>query len=308
MTHYLVSGASGLLGLNFALQVLTPGNTVSGLVNRHRLIGAPFTVIQSDLAQPGNIPGILEQTRPDVVIHCAAMANIDECETQPELAQRVNADLPGELAVETSRRGIPLVHISTDSVFDGSGEKPYREDDSPNPLNVYARTKLEGERQVMAANPNALIARVNFYGWSLDGERSLAEWFFYHLASGEQVKGFTDIFFCPLQVNQLVSVLTAAVNHELKGLYHVVSAESLSKYDFGLRIARAFGLDETLIVPVSWKEWGPQAVRSPNLRLDVSKLTRDLDSTLPGLTEGMQRLYSLFCEGFPQRLKAMRAD
>jgi dTDP-4-dehydrorhamnose reductase len=308
MTHYLVSGASGLLGLNFALQVSTRGDKVSGLVNRHRLIRAPFPVIQTDLAQPGKISGILEKTRPEVVVHCAAMANIDECETQPEETQHMNAEVPGELAVETARRSIQLVYISTDTVFDGSSQIPYREEDVPNPLSVYARSKLAGEKMVMSANPDALIARVNFYGWSLDGERSLAEWFYTNLAAGRRVKGFTDIFFCPLLVNHLVDVLATAVRKGLKGLYHMVSPESMSKYEFGLRLAREFGLDESLIIPTLWKEGGLQAMRSPSLRLDVGKLTRDLGYAFPGQVEGMQRFYSLFCEGYPQHLRAMRVD
>jgi dTDP-4-dehydrorhamnose reductase len=308
MTHYLVSGASGLLGLNFALQVFTRGDKVSGLVNRHRLIRVPFTVIQTDLAQPGKISEILEKTRPDVVLHCAAMANIDECETQPEEAQHMNAEVPGELALETARRSIQLVCISTDTVFDGSSQTPYCEEDVPNPLSVYARSKLAGEKLVLSANPDALIARVNFYGWSLDGERSLAEWFYTNLAARRGVKGFTDIFFCPLLVNHLVDVLTTAVGKGLKGLYHMVSPEGLSKYEFGLRLSREFGLDESLIAPTLWKEGGLQAARSPNLRLDVGKLTRDLGYAFPGQVEGMQRFYSLFCEGYPQRLRSMRVE
>ncbi len=97
------------------------------------------------------------------------------------------------------------------------------------------------------ANPQAIIARVNFYGWSLNGTRSLGEFFYRNLSAGKNVKGFTDVLFCPLLVNHLVDLLLTMAEKDLKGLYHVVSSEHLSKYEFGCRIARLFDLDEKLI-------------------------------------------------------------
>ena len=94
------------------------------------------------------------------------------------------------------------MHVSTDAVFDGQAAAT-TEQDTPNPLSIYARTKLDGERGVAEANPDAIIARVNLYGWSLSGRRSLAEFFFNNLSAGKRVKGFTDVYFCPLLANDL---------------------------------------------------------------------------------------------------------
>lgn len=303
MTRFLVTGASGLLGLNFALQVCDR-QEVYGVVNRNHLVGAPFAVLQADFTQTGEVERLLEETRPEVVVHCAAMANVDQCETNPALALRLNAELPGELAVATARRGIRFVHISTDAVFDGS-KGDYTEADAPNPLSQYARTKLLGEQAVSAANPQAWIARVNFYGWSLGGERSLAEFFFNNLSMGKAVKGFTDVYFCPLVVNDLVDILLAMLEKAPGGLYHVVSPECISKYEFGRLVARQFGLDESLIAPVSWVEGGLRAARSPNLTLRSDRLSRVLQTALPGQAAGMARLYRLYQSGFPQRLRAL---
>jgi dTDP-4-dehydrorhamnose reductase len=305
MTRFLVTGASGLLGLNFALQV-SEQHEVYGVVNHHALDGVPFTVLQADLAQPGEVERLLEASRPEVVLHCAAMANVDACETQPELAYRLNAELPGELAAATARRGLRLVHVSTDAVFDGT-KGDYSEDDLPNPLSQYARTKWQGEQAVQAANPQAWIARVNFYGWSLGGGRSLAEFFFNNLSMGKGVKGFTDVYFCPFLVNDLVDVLLAMLAKAPGGLYHVVSPECISKYEFGRLVAHQFGLDESLIAPVSWVEGGLRAARSPNLTLRNDRLRQALQMPLPGQAEGMARLYRLYQEGWPQRLRAFAA-
>ncbi|MCD4672595.1 MAG: SDR family oxidoreductase [Anaerolineaceae bacterium] len=221
MTRILVTGASGLLGLNFALQYQA-AHQVMGVVHQHGLRNVSFAVVKTDLNNPRILKRLLVGAAPEVVIHAAAIANLEACEKNPQLAQQINADLPGELARLTRELGMKLVHISTDAVFDGE-QGGYVETDTPNPLSVYARTKYEGEQQVTEANPEAIVARVNFFGWSLTGKRSLSEFFYNNLSAGNQVKGFTDVQFCPLQVNQLAETLMGMVNLDLRGLYHVVS-------------------------------------------------------------------------------------
>lgn len=180
MTRFLVTGASGLLGLNFSLQAVGRHQIV-GVVNQHTIKRVPFHVVQSDLGQPGVTEDLLDEYRPEVVIHCAAMANVDACETQPDLAYHINATVPGEMALACKSRGVRFVHISTDAVFDGQ-RGDYSETDTPNPINVYAKTKLAGEQAVLSANADALVARVNFYGYSLFGKRSLGEFFVNNLS------------------------------------------------------------------------------------------------------------------------------
>ena len=301
----LVTGASGLLGLNLALQA-SGEHQVTGVIHRQGLRDAPFALVTGDLTEPEMIAPLLEKVQPDVVIHTAAMANIDACESQPALARRINAELPGWLAAACRKQGVKLGHISTDAVFDGA-RGDYTEEDAPNPLSVYANTKLEGERAVAEVNPDALVARVNFYGWSLNGRRSLAEFFFNHLQAGEPAPGFTDVFFCPLFVNDLGRILLDMLEKGLNGLYHVVSRECLSKYEFGVRLARAFGWDERLVRPTSVVQSGLQARRSPRLTLRCDKLARALGSSLPDQAEGLERFADLYRQGYPARIRAMRA-
>jgi len=304
VTRFLITGASGLLGLNFAVEAARH-HPVTGVVHHNELAGVPFSVVQADLTRPHAVEDLLEHTRPEVVIHCAALTILDTCEAQPELAWRLNATVPGELAAATARAGIKLVHISTDAVFDGQRGN-YTEEDLPNPLSVYARSKLAGEQGVAQANPQAIIARVNFYGWSLTGARSLAEFFYRNLSAGKSVNGFTDVFFCPLLVNDLVDILLKMVEKDLKGLYHVVSPENLSKYDFGCRIARLFNLNEKLIMPTSWQAGGLQAQRSPNLTMSTDKLSRELGLSLPDQQAGLQRFRGLFENGYQQKIYLFR--
>ena len=171
MTHFLVTGVSGLLGLNFALAVDGKKHQVTGVANTTPMLWATFKNVQLELTRSGTVEEMIETHKPDVLIHCAAMANVDACEADPALARQVNAELPGTIAAVCSQRGVRMIHISTDAVFDGQ-KGNYREVDPPNPLSVYAKTKLDGENAVLANNPDALITRVNFYGWSAAGNRS----------------------------------------------------------------------------------------------------------------------------------------
>lgn len=299
----LITGASGLLGLNLALET-THRHTVFGTVNNHALRTDAFTVIQTDLLAPGAVEHLLESTQPEWVIHCAALANLDACETDPLLAQQLNTDLPRTLARHVARSGARLIYVSTDSVFDGL-RGDYTEEDVPTPVGVYSRTKLNGELAVSEADPTAIIARVNLFGWSLTGNRSLAEFFFTNLSLGKQVMGFTDVFFCPLLANDLADIFIKMMEHHLSGLYHVVSSESLSKYEFGVRLAERFSLDGSLIVPTLVKQSGLKATRSPNLSLRSDKLAHALAEPLPNLSTGLDKLYTLYQQGYPQVIRKL---
>lgn len=302
-SRVLVTGASGLLGLNLALRLMR-SHTVIGLSYQQEVKQPPFEIITCDLAQPGTAERVLKEIRPDTVIHCAALTIIDACENQPQIARRMNAGVPEDFARACARENIQLLHISTDAVFDGERGN-YSEDDLPNPLNIYAQTKLEGEQNVLRANPKALVARVNFFGWSLNGKRSLSEWFFNHLSAGNTINGFNDIFFCSMQVNDLVDTLVEMLSRQLSGLYHTLSGQSMSKYEFGVRLAQRFGLDANLIRPISWKDGGLKAARSPHLTLRTDKLATALGHPLPGIDHGLQRLYEEYQNGYPQYLHSL---
>lgn len=301
MTRILVTGASGLLGLNFCLRYAGQ-HEILAVTHRLPLTGAPFQVISCELAEPGAAARVVLETRPDWILHCAAVTNLEQSEKNPAQSWRLNAEVPGEIASAARQAGAGLVHVSTDAVFDGLAGN-YSETDTPHPLSVYAQSKLAGEQAVAAAYPEAVIARVNFYGWSAFGTRSLAEFFYYNLLAGKKISGFTDIFFNPLEVQTLGETFMGMMARNLRGLFHVVSRESLSKYDFGCRIAQRFALDAGLIQPTSWKTSGLVAQRAPNLNLRTEKLAQALGEPLPDQAAGLQRFQRSYQEGLPERIR-----
>lgn len=298
----LITGASGLLGLNIALDAARSHEVVA--VDRHTLMNTPFGVVHADLLEFGAIDRVLEQTEPQAVIHCAALADVDLCERQPELARTTNAELPGRLAESCLRRRIHLVHISTDAVFDGGKPGSYTEADFPNPMGAYALTKYEGEQAVLSVDPLAIVARVNFYGWSLSGRRSLAEFFVENLTHGNMVSGFTDVTFCPMLANHLGVVLIMMVKANLHGLYHVVGPEAMTKYQFGVEIARQFGLDERKIQPLSVDRSHLSARRAHNLWLSTHKLSTDLGVSLPEFSTGLSHFHEQYRQAYPQKIRS----
>ena len=293
-----------MLGLNLALEAAKQ-HTVFGTVNSHPIKTKAFEVLRVNLLDPDEMDRVVTYANPDWVIHCAALANLEACEANPALAKQLNTDLPEKLATIVARGGARLLHVSTDAVFDGQRGN-YTEDDQPEPLSVYARTKFDGEKVVAAVKPEAIVARVNLFGWSLSGKRSLAEFFYNNLVAGKQVMGFTDVYFCPLLANDLAKIFIEMLTAGLQGLYHVVSSDCISKYEFGLKLSRQFDLDWKLISPTSVTEGGLKAIRSPNLTLKSDKLAKAIHNPLPGLSTGMKRFYTLYQQGYPQKLFEMR--
>jgi len=298
----LITGASGLLGINLALEAMRAHEVIG--VDRGKLKSAPFQVLNADLFQRNTIDPIIDAAQPDWLINCAALANLEECEKYPERARLLNTDMPGKLAKICVQRRIRFVHISTDAVFDGEKKGIYTEADEPHPLGTYSQTKLHGERAVQSANPQAIIARVNFYGWSLNGMRSLGELFVNNLSAGKQMNGFTDVVFCPMFVNHTTRILLSMLQKGLSGLYHVVGPQPMSKYQFGIEIARKFGLGESQINPKSVLSSELTARRAHNLRLSTHKLSTDLGYELPRFSTGLDEFYTQYQQGYPQKIRS----
>ncbi len=298
----LLTGASGLLGINLAQETMSEHEVLG--VDRGKLANAPFKVLKADLLDSGIVDSILDSVPPNWLINCAALADLDACEDNPDLARRLNIDLPAQMAKACKARNISLVHISTDAVFDGEKDGFYTEEDLPNPIGVYSQTKLEGEQAVLSENQKAIVARVNFYGWSLNGRRSLAEFFFNNLSENKSISGFSDVIFCPMLVNDTARTLIKMLEHRLSGLYHLVGPQAMSKYQFGVEVARKFSLRDSEISPKSIHASSLSARRSNNLWLSTHKLSTDLGEVMPEFSTGLNEFYTQYQQGYPQKIRS----
>jgi len=242
----LVIGASGFLGSTLASVAAASGRAVTGTYHRHAIAPPGIRVFRADLGSLAAAEALLAEIEPAAVVNCAAFTNVDGCETDPGKARLVNVELPGTLAAACAAAHVPLAHFSTDSVFDGT-RGGYTEDDAPAPLNVYARTKLDGERAVLGAFPDALVIRTNFVGRSADGRTGLADWLRGKFDAGERISGFTDVIFGPLLASDLASVSLELLDRSLRGIYHAAARDAVSKYQFACRLGTALGADTELV-------------------------------------------------------------
>jgi dTDP-4-dehydrorhamnose reductase len=297
----LVTGASGLLGANFAVAA-SRDFQVTACYGRHAFIWEGIDGFSVDLRKPEETAALLVWTRPAIIAHFAALTNVDQCEEEPEVAEEVNVGITERLAKWAAANNTRFLLMSTDSVFDGI-RGGYTESDQTNPLNRYAATKLAAEKAVQAAGVDHLIVRANIYGWNAQAKSSLAEWILARLEKDQQVPGFTDVVFAPLLVNTLTDIMIAMLNRGAGGLYHVASSTALSKYDFALAVAGVFGFPTESIVPTVVGT-SLKAPRPRNTALDASRLHRELGAALPAVVGDVQRFRLLRDTGYVDRLKA----
>ncbi|HVF39487.1 MAG TPA: SDR family oxidoreductase [Gemmatimonadaceae bacterium] len=299
----LVTGASGFLGANIALAAADEGRRVVGVTHRRAFSAEGVKTVGVDLTALEAVPNLLKDFKPDWVLNCAALANVDQCERDTALARQLNVDLPAALARACAEHGARLLHVSTDSVFDGM-RGAYTELDEPRPLNEYARTKRAGEAAVMTILPAALVLRTNFVGFSADGKTGLADWITSRAFDRQTIPGFCDVTFAPLLVNELAKTMLEMIDLELSGLYHVGAGDSSTKHDFARRLCAALGADADAVTPAFLADAALHAPRPLNTSLSSAKAAEALGRPMPSVDEAIDGYAALRRSGYPERLRA----
>lgn len=253
------------------MSALGSGRAVTAASHRRNVEIRGVRSVLADLAEPGTAQQVIESVQPDWVINCAALANVDACETDPPAATRANVELPRAIAAACRDSGVRMLHISTDSVFDGF-RGFYNESDVPRPLNTYAATKLAGEAAVLDTLPGAVVLRTNFIAVGPPPGFGLADWIVGKLERGERLAGFSDVVFSPLLVTFLASVIVAIADAAPEGLYHASASDSCSKLDLARMLAGELGLDATLIDESKLSDANLAAPRPLNTSLSPARI------------------------------------
>ena len=252
---------------------------------------------QIDFNQPGNLPQVVRDLCPDVIINAVAYTNVDKAENEPEVARRVNADAVGEIACTARELGALLVHISTDYVFDGSKGSPYVETDLPNPLGVYAATKLTGEEAILQAGCAHLTLRTAWL-YSQRGDNFLLKVLKWARAY-QVLRLATDQIGNPTAAHLLAEMIFQALHKSLKdlveqsGIYHLAGEGYASRQELGLEILRNDPHPEEQIVksilPALTADFPAQAARPLNTAMDCSLFRQTFGFGLPHWTEGVRQ-------------------
>lgn len=254
----IITGASGFLGRECVLSALRRGFDVTAIVHETETFLPPAAKrVKMDLTATADVQSFFLQEFPDAIINCAGITSIDEAMANPARAEKLNAALPRELAMIANHISGKLVHVSTDMVFDGD-KGNYEHTDKPLPRNLYAQTKLLGERDTLKfGKANATVIRTTLLsGNSPRGNKSLHERLFSAWAKGKKTALFAEEIRQPVSVTNLADVLVELCERpNLSGVYHWAGTEKLSRYEIGERIAKHFGLPtEDLIEKISYSD------------------------------------------------------
>jgi dTDP-4-dehydrorhamnose reductase len=260
----LVTGSNGLVGTKVLERLLQcAGNEPLGAYHEARgnaYLGA-FPWWTLDVTDPANVAQVLDEARPEIVVHTAAFTNVDDAERQRDRAQALNADAAGHVARACAARGIRLVHLSTEYVFDGTAG-PYRETDAINPQGWYAETKAAGEQQVIDAGGSWAIARTTVvYGYAPHVRANFVLWLVGKLRAGERVRIIDDQIGSPTLAENLAEMVLALAGSRETGVFHTAGADVISRLAFSRQVAATFGLDATLMDATTTAELGQLAPR-----------------------------------------------
>ncbi|MGX9718983.1 dTDP-4-dehydrorhamnose reductase [Stenotrophomonas acidaminiphila] len=286
----LVFGGNGQVGREL-LRALAPLGPVVATTRSGTLADGSACEV-ADFDQPDLLPALLDRVRPTAVVNAAAYTAVDRAEQEPEAAFRANAQAPGVIARWCAAHGVPLVHYSTDYVFDGRGSAPYREDAPTAPLGVYGISKRDGEEAVRAAGGRHLIFRTAWVYASHGGNflRTMLR----VGAEREQLRVVADQVGTPTPAALIADVTAKALRHpgRLSGTWHLTASGQTSWHGFAeeiFRQARAMGMIERLpqVLPITTAEYPTPARRPAYSCLDTARLKADLGIELPDWRDGV---------------------
>lgn len=270
----LVVGANGLVGSRLVKALAAQGTQVTALargVARSTWPGVAY--VSADLGDATALESAVTAAKPEVIINCAAMTDVDGCEREPVKAFIANVEGVATLARTARLAQAHLVHVSTDYVFDGDAG-PYDTEAIPNPRGVYALTKHMGEQTVRAlCAPGAwTIARTAVvFGWPAAGQKNFGSWLVDALSKGQSVKLFADQWVSPSLARNVADMLAELATKRLAGIWHTAGADVVDRVTFGKRLCEVFGFDPALISPSRMADVKLLSPRPAKSGLDVSK-------------------------------------
>jgi dTDP-4-dehydrorhamnose reductase len=259
----LVTG-SGLLGSE-VIRVLGKEHDVIGTFNSRPREGA----IRLDVTDRDGTIRAVGELKPELIVHTAALTNVDYCEDHGEEAMAVNDRGTRNLVDAARGAGSKVIYVSTDFVFDGS-KGMYREEDPVCPISVYAYSKLMGERHVKELNDSAIARTSVVYG---NARQNFVSWVKDSLGKGQTIKVVTDQYNSPTLSYDCAEAIAALIKNNASGIYHTAGGERISRYEFARKIASFYGLDDGLIEPIATEALKQKAKRPMDSSLDVSKIS-----------------------------------
>jgi len=296
----LLLGCKGQVGWELERSLALLGQVTA--LTRHGENG-----LSGDLSEPKSLAATIQAHSPDIIVNAAAYTNVDQAEREPFLARTINALAPEVMAREAQRLDALLVHYSTDYVFNGSGRRPWREGDIPEPKSIYGQTKLEGEEAVRKSGCSHLIFRTSWV-YAARGKNFIHTMLKLALER-ESLQVIHDQIGAPTGAELIADVTAHALraaqqDSSLSGTYHLAASGEISWWDYarlvideGSRAGLAFKTTADEVQPVSSEEFHTLASRPKNSRLDTTRLQKAFSIHLPEWEHGVRRCIHEICTG-----------
>lgn len=286
----LVTGGTGLVGWRI-LEQADPDIDLIYTYNDTDVMHPDFERMQLDIREEGAVEAAISDLRPDVIIHTAAMTDVDGCEKNPDEAWRTNVIGTENILAAAETTDTSVIFTSTSFVFDGSRSE-YVESDARNPINEYGRTKARAERLVENAPVGSAIVRTDQpYGWSQPWQKdTMVEWVLDAVREESCLQVFKDWYNTPTYLPELAEFLLRSAREEREGIYHAVGSDYVSRYDWATQVCKTFEHDEELVSPIASSSMDLAATR-PNTRLKnvVAKVRWNVEFS--GVGSGAQKMY-----------------
>jgi dTDP-4-dehydrorhamnose reductase len=274
----LIIGSNGKLGSSLAYYFSRNADyetLCAGAGDTSYVEGVEYEKI--DITKRNNVKALFHEFFPDVVINSAGFTNVDLCETSKEFSWNINVKGTENIAMLSWAIDAHMIHFSSDYIFDGK-EGPYSEDDVPNPISYYGRTKLAAENSLRSSGTRFTIFRTNvLYGSVNRVLPDFVKWVIESLKMGKEIKIVNDQINNPTFIGDLVSCVVNSVQNDIQGIYHIGGPELLSRIEFARLIARYFKLDENLLIPVTTAELKQPALRPLKSGLVYKKAAADFN-------------------------------
>lgn len=291
-----VTGASSTPGYKIMLEFAAAGYSVHAQFNVHEVPDTEnvFKVKLDFTSGLDKLVNALNEVRPDLIIHTAAIGDVDKCETDRHLAWVVNVEATRAIARKASKLGSYVLYLSTDYVFDGE-KGMYKEEDVPSPVNYYGLTKLVAENIIGSTlGKYSVIRTSHIYGFGM-GRKNFARYVVETLSKGAKVKAIVDQWLSPTLNTLLARAVREVVEMEYTGFLHV-AGERINRYDFAKAIARKFGFDTSLIEPAFMNGFKFVAKRPRDSSLDSSRAKRLVKIDFHSLEHSLEVLYNEWLE------------
>ena len=290
MKRILICGSNGLLGQRLSL--LLSGRTEYEVLNtsHHRTFVFDhqlFDYTQLDITRKGDVKSLISSFQPTIIFNAAAATNVDWCETHREEAWKTNVTGVEHLIEAARKVGAKIVHVSTDYIFDGK-HAPYREDDRPDPLSYYGKSKLASENALKVSDlPHAIVRTIVLYGLGVGVKKNFPLWVLESLKDKKEIRCVDDQVSNPTYVGDLAQSMVAIIESDRVGVYHVCGSETVSRFDFAQKVAEVFKLDASLIHRVKTADLQQPARRPANSAFVTDKAERELGIKPLNIRQGL---------------------